>query len=460
MGRFSSEQLEQEWKQILLSVPENVLQEVRRLIDLHAEEMATHFYAYMLQDPAASQFLSHDQVKTRLHASMQKWMQTIFAVGPNDDLQAAIALQIKVGEVHARIALPVHIVLRGARGLKDKLQQLVQAGPALVTAEKTDVLHLASSVIDLAMEIMSQAYGSFHDRNARAEESYRLFSVAQNLATEREKQRAALLEWESHSMFLHAVEQGAAKLPALGASEFGLWFRHKGAHAFQGTLETNEIIENIEYIDKALLPALSTNNVLPDQETLVLRLRELHEKTREIAYHLNNLFEQHDELEAGRDVLTRLLSRKYLTVVLNKEINYARRSGTQFAIVAMDIDNFKPINDADGHEAGDAVLQQLALILNNSCRSGDYIFRLGGDEFLLLLVDVKEDGALRMTKALLNKIANEVFRLPQNKTGQITVSMGLALYNGHPDYQQTLRRADKALYQAKNQGRNQVALAE
>lgn len=460
MGRFSSEQLELEWSQILLSVRPEVLQESRRLINQHAEEMATHFYAYMLQDPAASQFLSHDQVKTRLHPSMQNWLKTIFAVGPKDDLQGAIALQIKVGEVHARIALPVHIVLRGARGLKDRFQQLVQAGPELPGANKSDVLHLSSSVIDLAMEIMSQAYGRFHDRNARAEESYRLFSVAQNLATEREKQRAALLDWENKTMFRLAVEQGTETLPNLGASEFGLWFRHKGAHAFHGSLETNEIIVNIEYIDQALLPALSTSSIPVDQETRMLRLRELHDKTREIAYHLENLFEQHDELEAGRDVLTRLLSRKFLTVVLNKEINYARRSGTQFAVVAMDIDNFKVINDSDGHETGDAVLQQLALILNNSSRGGDYIFRLGGDEFLLVLVDISEEGALRMTETLRKKIANEVFRVPQNKTLQVTVSMGLALYNGHPDHQQTLRRADTALYKAKNQGRNRVALAD
>ena len=284
--------------------------------------------------------------------------------------------------------------------------------------------------------------------------------MARNLATERENQRAALLDWENKTMFRLAVEQGTETLPNLGASEFGLWFRHKGAHAFHGSLETNEIIVNPEYIAQALLPALSTSSIPVDQETRMLRLRELHDKTREIAYHLENLFEQHDELEAGRDVLTRLLSRKFLTVVLNKEINYARRSGTQFAVVAMDIDNFKVINDSDGHETGDAVLQQLALILNNSSRGGDYIFRLGGDEFLLVLVDISEEGALRMTETLRKKIANEVFRVPQNKTLQVTVSMGLALYNGHPDHQQTLRRADTALYKAKNQGRNRVALAD
>ncbi|MBP6020899.1 MAG: diguanylate cyclase [Burkholderiaceae bacterium] len=458
MSRFSSEQLEKEWKSLLLGAPPGVMARIQWLISQHAGEMATHFYTYMLQDPVASQFLSHDQVKTRLHGSMQNWLSTIFAIGPQDDLQAVVALQIKVGEVHARIDLPVHVVLRGARGLKNRFHEVLNATSELEDSKRSQILQLSFSIIDLAIEIMSQAYSSFHDRNARAEESYRLFSVAQNLATEREKQRAALLDWENQIMFEHAVGQGGTVLPALGASEFGLWFRHKGAHAFQGTVETDEILESIKHIDNVLLQRFDPK-AMPNRQTQVLNLRELHEQTKAIAFHLDNLFEQHNELEAGRDVLTRLLSRKYLSVVLNKEVQYARRSGTVFAVAALDIDYFKRINDQNGHEAGDAVLQQVAAILNNSTRGGDYVFRLGGEEFLIVLVDVKPDGALRMVQSLRQKIQNEVFRLPQGLTASLSVSMGLAFYNGHPDHHQILRRADTALYDAKVQGRNRVIVA-
>lgn len=458
MSRFSSEQLEKEWKGLLLGAPPQIMPRIQVLISQHAADMATHFYGYMLQDSVASQFLSHDQVKTRLHGSMQNWLSTIFSIGPQDDLHAAVALQVKVGEVHARIDLPVHMVLRGARGLKKRFHELLIASSELDDHERSQILQLSFAIIDLAIEIMSQAYSSFHDRNARAEESYRLFSVAQNLATEREKQRAALLDWENQIMFEHAVGQGEAVLPALGASEFGLWFRHKGAHAFQGTVETNEILESIEHIDNVLVPRFDPK-VMSSREARVLHLRELHQQTKAIAFHLDNLFEQHNELEAGRDVLTRLLSRKYLSVVLNKEVQYARRSGTVFAVAELDIDYFKRINDQHGHEAGDAVLQQVAVILSNSTRGGDYVFRLGGEEFLIVLVDVTHDGALRMVQSLRQKIQDETFQLPQGLTTKLSVSMGLAFYNGHPDYKQILRRADAALYDAKTQGRNQVTVA-
>ncbi|NYT66854.1 diguanylate cyclase [Alcaligenaceae bacterium] len=459
MSRFSSEQLEHEWKSLLLGVSPAILSQIQILIKQHANDMATHFYSYMLQDPVASQFLSHDQVKTRLHNSMQNWLTTIFSIAPEDDLKAVVALQVKVGEVHARIDLPVHIVLRGARGLKNRFHQLLSASDALDDAQRAQIFQLSFSIIDLAIEIMSQAYSGFHDRNARAEESYRLFSVAQNLVSEREKQRAALLDWENQIMFEYAIGHSGSALPALGTSEFGLWFRHKGAHAFQGAVETDEILESIKKVDQVLLEQFQTQ-AEPNQQDRVLQLRELHVHAKAIAFHLDNLFEQHNELEAGRDVLTRLLSRKYLPAVLNKEVQYARRSASVFGLAVIDIDYFKRVNDQYGHDAGDAVLQQVAAILNNSARGSDYVFRLGGEEFLIVLVDVKKDGALGMLQSLRQAIQNEVFRLPQGQTVRLSVSIGLAFYNGHPDYQQILHRADTGLYKAKESGRNQVVVVD
>ena len=249
------------------------------------------------------------------------------------------------------------------------------------------------------MEIMSHAYSNSHDRNSRAAEAYRLFSVVQDVATERERQRAALLDWENHLMFELAVGHGAARLPHLGSGEFGLWFRHKGAHAFQGAAETALILQAIDHIDAVLLPVFDLP-ARPGEDERVQRLRELREQARTIAFHLDALFQQNSELEAGRDVLTRLLNRKFLPVVLRKEVNYARQRGASFAILAIDIDHFKQVNDSYGHEAGDMVLQQVAVLLANSSRGGDYIFRLGGEEFLLLLVDVDQQRARKAAEKL------------------------------------------------------------
>ena len=211
----------------------------------------------------------------------------------------------------------------------------------------------------------------------------------------------------------------------------------------------------MERIDDVLLPLFDQ-----DPAERIARLRELRETVKAIRFSLDHLFEQNNELEAGRDVLTRLLNRKFLPVVLTRQVSHARSHGTPFSVLALDIDYFKQINDSYGHEAGDRVLQQLASLLINSSRAGDYLFRLGGEEFLMLLVDTGLDGARRVAEKLRRGVEQEVFRLPQDRTLNITLSIGVACFNGHPDYQQLMRRADDGLYQAKHSGRNRVVVVE
>lgn len=459
MLKIPPELLAAEWRLLLNRFAEPVLPCIRALVERHQQALASYFYEQMLQDPAASKILSHEQVKTRLHSSMMAWLVNIFAADPDSDLDPVIAQQMKVGEVHARIEVPVHLVLRGARRLKEKFHDLLQAEPMLDGRQQFDAARLVSGLIDLSMEIMSYAYASSHDRNSRAAESYRLFSVVQNVSTERERQRAALLDWENQLMFELATGHDASRLPGIRSSEFGLWFRHKGAHAFQGAAETDRILQALDNIDQALLPAFEFPRSA-DGEQHVLHLRALREQTQAIGFHLDALFQQNNALEAGRDALTRLLNRKFLPVVLNKEVDYARQQEADFAVLAIDIDHFKQINDSHGHEAGDMVLQQIAIMLSNNSRSGDYIFRMGGEEFLVLLVDVNPTKALKAAEKLRRQIAEEAFHLPQDRVLTVTVSIGLALYNGHPDYKQLLRRADAALYRAKNAGRNCVVVAD
>ena len=457
MTSVSTASLAAEWRDMLAGFPEGVLQHVRKMAELHRKTLASHFYEKMLQHEVASRFLSHEQVKSRLHGSMMRWIVTVFSPVPQTDLTSVVDLQTQVGMVHARIDIPVYIVLRGARSLKQGFQELLHADARLDSSQRLDAINLVSSCIDLAMEIMSQAYSSSHDRNARAEESYRLFSVAQNIATEKERQRAALLDWENELMFEHAVGSSGTHLPRIGSADFGLWFRHKGAYAFQGTSEAALILEAMAHIDETLL-ALLEQAGRPDAKNGSHPLRLLREQTRSIGFHLERLFDQSNELEAGRDALTRLLSRKFLPVVLSKEVDYARHSGTDFAVLAIDIDHFKQVNDNYGHEAGDHVLQQFSILLGNTGRGADYVFRLGGEEFLMLLVDTDLGGAMRVAENLRKQIDAETFRLPGERNLRVTASIGVALHNGHPDYLQLLRRADEALYKAKKEGRNRVVM--
>lgn len=453
MTQISTEQLIKEWHVLLENTPECIYLSTQHLAQQNAAQLAESFYKHMLEDPHAAQFLSNEQVQNRLSGSMQNWIITLFSLTANDDVRPVIAQQKHIGDVHARIDIPVHLVLRGARVLKETVEQLL-----IGHSEHAQCLSFTSALIDMAMEVMSQAYSASNNRNSRAEESYRLFSIAQNSAHEKERQRAALLDWENQVMFDIAMGLQFSQLNTLSASEFGLWFRHKGAHAFEGASETGLISESIEKVDTVILPMFKLAQGQPEQHQQLLR--NLHEKARSIAYHLDTLFAKVSELESGRDVLTHLLNRKFLPVVMNKQINYARQHHRDFCVLLIDVDRFKDINDGHGHETGDIVLQQLASLLSNGCRSGDYVFRLGGEEFLMLLVDITAEKAAKVAEKLRLGVEKEEFRLPHGLVLKATISIGLAQYTGHPDHQKLLNRADEALYIAKRQGRNRVVIAD
>jgi diguanylate cyclase len=451
---MNEELLAQEW-QALIRQYSDVLPVLQALTETHRVELARAFYDLMLENPGSSPYLSHDQVRTQLSSSLQRWIVAVFAAQQTEQVVECIDMQQHVGKVHARIEVPVSLVLRGARQLKSHLSRLLLESELDAQVQHA-ATRLACQLIDLTMEIMSQAYSLSHDRNSRAEEAYRLFSVSQNLGAEKERQRGALLDWENQLMFALATGQQASYLPRLADSEFGLWFRHKASHAFQGSPESTSILTYIRGIDSQL-DALRGPGDNGPQELPITLLRQTREQTKSIRFLLDSLFEQANDLEAGRDALTHLLNRKFLPVVMSKEVLYSRQSGHGFAVLLIDVDHFKQINDTHGHEAGDLALQQIASLLTSNTRGGDYAFRHGGEEFLLVLVDIEAGRALQVAEGLRQRIASEPFRIG-GQTLQITVSIGVAVHDGHPDYQRLLRRADQALYQAKRDGRNRSIL--
>lgn len=450
--------LAKEWSALVNAHSEPVRRAAQRVARTNKVELATHFYTIMLGDEFASQFLTHEQVKTALHSSMKTWVAGIVDLDPASDFEKMVERQVFVGNVHARVGVSVHIVLQGARALKGRFKTLVNQDDDIDAAIKLQVYGFVCLSIDLAMEIMAGAYASSYDRSTRAEESYRLFSMVQDVTAEKQHKRAVLLNWENGLMYQHALIDEPVRLPRIGESDFGLWFKHKGAHVFQGSYETQIIISAMKRIDTEILPVLGRQVEISSPHDITQSVRDLHEQVRQIQNHLDRLFEERSELEAGRDSLTHLLSRRFLDVILAKEVTYARNSGTRFALVALDVDHFKHINDTWGHDSGDMVLQQLASLLNEHVRGGDYVFRMGGEEFLIVLVDVKPEGVRRVAENLRQRVSQTAFRVRDDTKINITVSVGVALHDGHPDHARILRAADDALYQAKDRGRNSVVM--
>lgn len=159
--------------------------------------------------------------------------------------------------------------------------------------------------------------------------------------------------------------------------------------------------------------------------------------------------------QASHDALTGLPNRRLLGERLAHELRRARRDGQRLALLALDLDRFKAVNDHCGHDVGDALLADVARRITGSVREVDMVARLGGDEFVVLLTDLGEDAVSveRIAGALVERLAQPYALLPAG-TPQPSVSIGIALFPDDASEPDTLyRAADQALYAAKAAGR-------
>lgn len=160
--------------------------------------------------------------------------------------------------------------------------------------------------------------------------------------------------------------------------------------------------------------------------------------------------------EADLDHLTGLANRRRFRVALAREVERWRRYGVPCALLLLDIDHMKAINDKYGHPAGDLVIRHVADTLVRVSRDNDTAARLGGEEFALLLAGIGDAKAASAAERLRGILAQEVVA----GVGKIGVSIGVAACPAHANSERTLYSAsDKALYVAKNEGRNRIAVA-
>ena len=164
------------------------------------------------------------------------------------------------------------------------------------------------------------------------------------------------------------------------------------------------------------------------------------------------------ENAAFSDSLTGLANRRKFFEFAEHEIARAKRSHTQFWFLAVDIDDFKNVNDTAGHTVGDRVIRAVAEVLQSTIRSIDLASRTGGEEFTLMLVDTSEIGAARVAENILSEIKNLKIEGWTDNHGPITVSIGCALYDEATDLEAVLRTADEAMYESKKKGKNRFSI--
>lgn len=188
------------------------------------------------------------------------------------------------------------------------------------------------------------------------------------------------------------------------------------------------------------------------QESIVLK-----QKNSELEQHLVELKDLHEQLHevSIKDSLTGLYNRRYLFSRLDHFVNLSRRYKNPLAVVMLDIDHFKQINDNYGHKVGDDVLRSIAEILRPSLRDADVLARYGGEEFAILMPETELSKAIIVCERIRMNIADyEWQKVAQNLN--VTGSLGISTFEQEDCPEKLFVKADECLYEAKRSGRNKT----
>lgn len=196
------------------------------------------------------------------------------------------------------------------------------------------------------------------------------------------------------------------------------------------------------------------------QQQLAMANETLEQQVAARTADLDRLVQELEGL-SRKDPLTGLHNRRHFDTAFEHQCQRVKQHASQLSVLMLDVDHFKRINDDFGHDAGDAVLVEIALLLRHHLRDMDVLCRFGGEEFIALLPATSRIAAESRAKALLTSIAHQVFAYQGTPLRQITLSCGVATYPDHTqDPKKLLRLADEALYQAKHSGRNRCVVWE
>lgn len=201
------------------------------------------------------------------------------------------------------------------------------------------------------------------------------------------------------------------------------------------------LFESIKYYENNKLAKTYQKLI---ESTITSRLKEINELNSKLTYLANT------------DPLTNIHNRRFFFDTVDIAFNFAKRNTIPFGLLMIDIDDFKKINDNFGHQMGDEVLKRLSKILTNTVRNSDIIARFGGEEFILVLQESTELSLISVANKLIELIREQI-----NTDGFIpriiSVSIGCSLFcSSDKNIDDIIKRADDALYQAKNNGKNQV----
>jgi len=396
------------------------------------------YYVLLLEQKETAKFLTNDLVQTRLQSSLSEWMQQVLSPKDHEELAELLKRHHQIGEVHARINVNMSLVSEAMMVLKNSLHDGLMAQPN----PKPQLLLLIQNIMDSALISINGAY--FNDHEQMSHQSHILYNhlSSMDFALEIQQMRTLLHKWLSKSLINNQFD-------SVENSDFALWTRHKLPLAVHD-ISTVERIENlVNTLQEVTLNSDINSSATTDRLTQIIN--DLSWNLEELSKHLINSSEK-------KDPLTSVYNRRFLDTILLQETMRAQKMQKNYSIVMLDVDHFKSINDKHGHDVGDDVLAKLGETINHNIRVSDFAFRFGGEEFLILLTECSAQKALQITKNIKQAIQDIVFCGALNLDFTITFSAGIAEFDGQPDYEHTIKKADQSMYQSKENGRDRITI--
>lgn len=208
--------------------------------------------------------------------------------------------------------------------------------------------------------------------------------------------------------------------------------------------------ELLDRFKKQVLPAIQSQQ--NKTSTLTSSITATQQEIKRLKYELEKVTQI-----SVTDELTNIPNRRGFNQKIQSIIEEAQEQQTSFALLVLDIDLFKKINDTYGHLLGDSILRYLARFLNNETKGKDLVARIGGEEFVVALPNTNYDSAIRVAEQMRSKLFSKKLNIKSaDHPISVSVSLGVASYQMGESLETLFDRADKALYRAKNSGRNKV----
>ncbi|MFT8418339.1 MAG: GGDEF domain-containing protein [Acetobacter sp.] len=434
-------------KETINETPAHIRQILRTVVVEYGPHCVNLFYTALFRHERAAIFLEKEIVEVKMRPQLLSWIQSLFSTEA-EQAEELSELQCRVGAVHAQLEIPTDIVVYGMYIIKQALIEGIRA----TTPNKDDVIDAIiylNTMMDFAFKFMIKAYDINFRKKVESDEAFRLVSLGHNISYEKETQISTFSSWSTQAFFC-LCKGHAQDLPTIAESEFGLWLTHKGMSLFKGTHEAIEIQNKVRDLD-AKITAIHQSGIIPPEFAT-----ELHKSITNLTFLIGRVFRHLEEVENGRDPLTKVFNRRFLDVVIQNEITFALTHEKPFSLVILDIDHFKKINDRFGHLVGDEVLCFVAEIIAANVRANDFIFRYGGEEFLIVLTETTVADGLACAERIRRALAEQPLTLSSNDQVHVTLSGGVTSFEGETNSRLLIHQADEALYKAKNNGRNRI----